>query len=244
MHASGRRAGYGIDRPGRVVAATVLSTLFALVTVFAGSATGLVGALGPLLACLVALAWLSAQVWASQVGKRRAWVAVLDELDLRGDERALDLGCGRGLPLVEVARRLPDGHVTGVDVWRPTDLSGNQPVVAQSNADLEGVGERVDVRHADLAQRLPFDDATFDLVTAGLVLRALPDDAARATVAAEAVRVLRPGGRIVVVDSAHTEAWAEAIAAAGLAVERRPGRQPASIPPARVVTATRPGPSA
>lgn len=244
MHASGRRAGYGIDRPGRVVAATLLSTLFALVTVYAGSAAGFVGAVGPLLACLVALAWLGAQVWTSQVGKRRVWIALLDELDLRGDEHALDLGCGRGLPLVEVARRLPDGHATGVDVWRPTDLSGNQPVVAQANADLEGVGDRVDVRHADLAQRLPFDDATFDLVTAGLVLRALPDDAARATAAAEVVRVLRPGGRVVVVDSAHTEAWATAMADAGLDVARHAGRQPASFPPARVVTATRPDLSA
>lgn len=240
MHASGRRAGYGIDVPGRVVAATVLTALFALVTVFAGSAAGPLAALAPLLAFLAAAVWLGLQVWASQVGKRTLWTRVLDELDLAGDEDALDLGCGRGLVLVEVARRLPEGRVTGVDVWRPTDLSGNHPAVAQANADLEGVGERVELRHADLTAPLPFADGSFDLVTGGLVLRALPDDAARSTALGEAVRVLRPGGRAVFVDSAHTEACADELRRVGLVDVTRSGRQLGVFPPGRVVSGTRP----
>lgn len=45
-------------------------------------------------------------------GKLRVWERELDRLNLRGDERLMDLGCGRGAVL---------------DLWRSQDQSGNQP---------------------------------------------------------------------------------------------------------------------
>ncbi|SOE06623.1 Methyltransferase domain-containing protein [Streptomyces sp. Ag109_G2-15] len=49
--------------------------------------------------------------------KLRIWRQELDQAALKGDEQLLDLGCGHGAVLIEAARRLPTGHVVGVDLW-------------------------------------------------------------------------------------------------------------------------------
>src|SRR5258708_3150043 len=58
-------------------------------------------------------------------GKLSVWKELLDELDLRGDEHVLDIGCGRGAVLISAARRLPRGRATGADIWRLRDRTGN-----------------------------------------------------------------------------------------------------------------------
>lgn len=59
----------------------------------------------------------------------RAWGAdVLGRLTLRGDERALDAGCGTGRVTAELRRLLPDGHVIGVD--------GSPAMIAQAGRVL------------------------------------------------------------------------------------------------------------
>jgi SAM-dependent methyltransferase len=55
-------------------------------------------------------------LYSSLRGKLVVWAEVLDELRLRGDERLLDVGCGRGAVLLLAARRLPAGRAVGVDV--------------------------------------------------------------------------------------------------------------------------------
>ena len=47
---------------------------------------------------------------------QQAWARrVLERLPLEGHERVLDLGCGSGKITAEIARRVPAGHVVGVD---------------------------------------------------------------------------------------------------------------------------------
>jgi len=60
-------------------------------------------------------------------GKRAIWAQLLDELDLRGDEHVLDVGCGRGAVLMLAARRLPAGRAVGADIWRRRDQIGWYP---------------------------------------------------------------------------------------------------------------------
>jgi trans-aconitate 2-methyltransferase len=67
--------------------------------------------------------------------------AVLDRLQLEGDETVLDAGCGSGRVTEVLIERLPRGHVIGVD--------GSESMVAAARARLGG---RADIRHGDLTE--------------------------------------------------------------------------------------------
>jgi SAM-dependent methyltransferase len=111
-------------------------------------------------------------------------------LDLRPQSRLLDVGCGTGRHLLELSR-FP-GRFAGIDIERE-DLRKTQyllrltakrrPVVAAVSV-LLGAGER-----------LPFGDGAFDYVLCTETLEHVPDDGA---VLCELVRVLRPGGVLIV----------------------------------------------
>src|SRR5439155_16843429 len=60
-------------------------------------------------------------VWSSRVAKLRLRDQMLDSLALRGDERVLDVGCGRGLLEIGATKRLKNGKVIGIDIWNPLD---------------------------------------------------------------------------------------------------------------------------
>jgi arsenite methyltransferase len=132
-------------------------------------------------------------------GKRAIWVQLLDELGLRGDEHVLDVGCGRGAVLMLAARRVPAGRAVGVDVWRRRDQSGNSRATAERNAVAEGVRDQVELVDAD-GRHLPFASASFDVVVSSLAISNIRDAGGRAQALREAVRVLRPGGRLRIVD--------------------------------------------
>jgi ubiquinone/menaquinone biosynthesis C-methylase UbiE len=154
-------------------------------------------------------------------GKFVEWARILDSLQLRGDEAVLDLGCGRGAVLIAVARRLSTGCVTGIDIWNAMDQSGNARDITVRNASIEGVSDRVRIETGDM-RALPFPDAAFDLVVSSLAIHNIRSIADRRKAIAEAVRVVKPGGRIVIADIRSTQVYAEALRELGAAsVTRR-----------------------
>lgn len=116
------------------------------------------------------------------------------------------------------ALRFPDAEVTGVDLWRRVDQSGNSESAALSNIAANGVRERVRLITADMTS-LPIADASVDLVTAGLSVHNIPSAEGRARALREAVRILRPGGRLIVVDIRRTREYARVLAGTGATVE-------------------------
>ncbi|GAA1261429.1 hypothetical protein GCM10009665_58950 [Kitasatospora nipponensis] len=131
-------------------------------------------------------------------GKLRIWERELDRVGLQGNEQLLDLGCGRGAVLIAAARRLPTGRAVGADLWT-RDQSGNSPDVTLANAAAAGVADRVEVRTADMTA-LPFPDGSFDVVTSAMAIHNIPSPRARYRAVDEALRVLRPGGQLLIAD--------------------------------------------
>jgi len=173
-----------------------------------------------LIAALNFSAVAAAMVWYSKVGKVRGRERLLDLIPWRGDETVLDVGCGRGLFLIGAAKRLTTGRAVGIDLWQNEDLSGNRPEATVENARREGVADRVEVRDGD-ARQLPFPDASFDVVVSSLALHNIYDRQGREQAVREIARVLKPGGRVVIVDIRHTNEYARVLAASGLTEVRR-----------------------
>jgi ubiquinone/menaquinone biosynthesis C-methylase UbiE len=146
----------------------------------------------------------------------------------RGDEAVLDVGCDRGLLLIGAAKRLTTGKAVGVDIWQAGDLSGNRPEAAQANATLEGVSDRVEVKHGD-ARRLPVADGTFDVVVTEAVLHNIYTAAERDMAVREIARVLKPGGRLLIGDVRHTGWYARVLRQRGLDDVRRSPESVASL---------------
>jgi ubiquinone/menaquinone biosynthesis C-methylase UbiE len=132
--------------------------------------------------------------WVFTWGRPRRYQSrLLDLAHVASGETILDVGCGTGSLAVAASGRVgASGAVYGIDA------SPEMMVRAQRKARKAGVKVRF---QEAVVEHLPFDATTFDVVLSTLMLHHLPRPA-RAAMAGEVARVLKPGGRVLIVDFA------------------------------------------
>lgn len=117
----------------------------------------------------------------------------IDLAQLQAGEQALDVGCGTGtLALKAYARVGATGRVCGIDP-APRQLARARSKAAHRDASIDF--------QIGVIERLPFPDHSFDVVLSTLMMHHLPDDIKRRGLT-EIARVLKSGGRLVIVDFA------------------------------------------
>ncbi|HZK83013.1 MAG TPA: class I SAM-dependent methyltransferase [Humisphaera sp.] len=242
MLSSSEKANYGIDAPRLVAGFAVIGVV------------GVTGAVGSFIAAMMGHArWLSVGAgmstwgvsffvtaavmsWGSKVGKLRLRDRILSSIDWRGNETVLDVGCGHGLMLITAAKRLQAGRVFGVDLWRAQDQSGNSREATLHNIRLEGVADKVTLVDGD-ARKLDFADRTFDVVLSSWAIHNIHNAAGREFAIREMARVLKPGGRLIVVDIQHTRRYADILRECGLLKVSRQGPHFLFVIPTFILTA-------
>jgi SAM-dependent methyltransferase len=123
---------------------------------------------------------------ADEVAARAAY---LDLLAIVPGERVLEVGCGSGVVLRDLARRVgPQGCAVGLEYG-----AAFLPIVREL-AEREGLADRIELHQGD-ARALPFAEGEFDLALAATTLRHIPDGDRGV---AEMARVVKPGGRVAV----------------------------------------------
>jgi ubiquinone/menaquinone biosynthesis C-methylase UbiE len=148
----------------------------------------------------------------------------------------LDIGCGHGLMLIGAAKRLRDGKATGIDLWQKQDQAGNSREATLLNVRLENVADRVELVDGD-ARKLPFMDNAFDVVVSSWALHNIYNRTEREGAVREAARVLKPGGRILLIDIRHTGQYAKVLRQSNLSEVRRSGPNFLFLTPSFTVTA-------
>jgi len=141
----------------------------------------------------------SAYVASMYLARQSEAAHIPDIFQIRGDEKALDVGCGLGKVTVGLAKHLTAGKVTGVDIWDRMEIPGSSPERAYENAKIEGVLDRVEFKTGNVLS-LPFPNDSFDLATSASVINNLHGDTEKLKALGEVFRVLRPGGKFLMME--------------------------------------------
>ena len=154
------------------------------------------------------------KIQSSRHGKLKLRDQLLDRLQLRGDEKILDVGCGLGLMAIGAAKRLTTGKVTAIDTWDSKELTASSLEAARENAKAEGVADRIRFEKGDPG-KLVYPADQYDVVLCFAILHCLADDGERHRALREMLRVVKPGGKILIFDTFETSYYAGILRSSG-----------------------------
>lgn len=129
---------------------------------------------------------------------QKLWTRLIDKAELAPGERVVDLGCGTGDVAIMAAEMvLPDGEVSGVDA--------SAEMIALASQKAVNSRARIDFHLAPM-EELPFADCRFDVVLCCQALHHVPREA-KFQALSEMHRVLKPGGRLILLDHGPPYLW-------------------------------------
>ena len=120
-------------------------------------------------------------LWSAMFG-----LLLLREVPIKNVRSVLDVGCGTGFPLIELAERLgPRAHVHGIDPWTAALKRAASKIKSRATPNV--------TLHEGSASAMPFPDSTFDLIVSNLGINNFDD---RAGAMRECRRVARSGATL------------------------------------------------
>jgi arsenite methyltransferase len=120
-------------------------------------------------------------LWSAMFG-----LLLLEEVPLADVTNVLDVGCGTGFPLIELAERLGNrAQVHGIDPWSGGLKRAAEKIASRGTPNV--------TLHEGSANAMPFADATFDLIVSNLGVNNFDD---RASAIRECRRVAKPGATL------------------------------------------------
>jgi SAM-dependent methyltransferase len=129
---------------------------------------------------------------------KRTDIALLPLVDFLSTEHdlVLDAGCGGGRTTLAISKVLKNGRVVALDRFDAGYISGGGRTLIERNLRIAGLTERVQIEQGDLTA-MSFPDAHFDAVVSTHVIDHLKENKKKGL--AEILRVLKPGGRLLMV---------------------------------------------
>ena len=215
------KVNYGVDAPeiirNRIIGGIVLIIISVGNYIFFRDSipalrTTLVSIFGVLSGIFLLSAFI--MLLSSKYGKIKEAERIISMLDIKGDELVLDIGCGRGLYLIEIAKKLTKGKAVGIDIWSK-DLSQNSKKNTLRNAKIEDVSNKIEIKTADMVN-IPYKDNTFDLVISSFAINNILDTKKRKKALKETTRVLKIEGKICIVDMRNIEEYVEILQSKGI----------------------------
>lgn len=136
-------------------------------------------------------------------GKYLIWDKIIASLTIPQNAHILDLGCGHGAVLIKFAQKInKPGRVVGVNLWHSSDQSHNSENETKENLALLGLTNKTELLTADMSD-LPLTDHSFDFVVSSLAFHNIKPQQKREQALREACRVLKTGGKLVIVDTGN-----------------------------------------
>lgn len=117
--------------------------------------------------------------------------------DIRDGERILDVAAGTGMILTEIVRRNPTGMTAAIDI--------SEGMLQKAQAKLKDTRAQVELKQGS-AFEISYPSGTFDLLINGYMFDLMPNTAVPQLLA-EFKRVLKPDGRLVLINMTEGERW-------------------------------------
>ncbi|MCP4474453.1 MAG: methyltransferase domain-containing protein [Gammaproteobacteria bacterium] len=241
-----QKARYGVDDPQIIIAMSAIGVMILVITAtlvhFIPARYHLpirVLVITSIMAGGYCLILAALMLFGSLVGKKRLVNQLVNSLRLKGDERLLDVGCGRGILLIAAAQQLTSGgEAVGVDLWLQRYQSGNSEAATRENAQLARVDERITLVSGDM-KALTFADNSFDVVVSSLAIHNIDSQEGREQTIKEMSRVLKPGGKIAILDQQYVADYRHTLLKLGWHGLRTLPRSFAMFPPVQMLTAVK-----